>query len=141
MRKEIGLFCVIGWTLLIQLEDGHTLFDYDVGLNDIVQLMICPGLSKSSDTAAATTNGEVVAPVTMVNSKENGPVNCNWHSESEDESMDMVGLISHCLLIVVKWLVIRCFDWDIPPQNHCKLTFAWVDYTIATCIVASMLAN
>lgn len=24
----------------IQLEDGHTLFDYSVGLNDLVQLMV-----------------------------------------------------------------------------------------------------
>ena len=25
---------------LLQLEDGHTLFDYSVGLNDLVQLMV-----------------------------------------------------------------------------------------------------
>ena len=87
---------------MTQLEDGHTLFDYDVGLNDIVQLMIRPSLSRSSDTAAAATNGEVVAPVTMVNGKDNGAMNCNWHSESEEESVDMVCLVSHCLLIIVK---------------------------------------
>ena len=27
-------------TNLLQLEDGHTLFDYSVGLNDLVQLMV-----------------------------------------------------------------------------------------------------
>lgn len=27
-----------------QLEDGHSLFDYDVGLNDIIQLIIRPAL-------------------------------------------------------------------------------------------------
>lgn len=27
-------------SLFIQLEDGHTLFDYNVGLNDLVQLMV-----------------------------------------------------------------------------------------------------
>ena len=26
----------------LQLEDGHSLFDYDVGLNDTVQLMVRP---------------------------------------------------------------------------------------------------
>ena len=26
----------------MQLEDGHSLFDYDVGLNDIIQLMVRP---------------------------------------------------------------------------------------------------
>ena len=25
-----------------QLEDGHTLFDYDVGLNEIVQILVKP---------------------------------------------------------------------------------------------------
>ena len=28
--------------ICLQLEDGHSLFDYDVGLNDIVQLMVRP---------------------------------------------------------------------------------------------------
>ena len=27
------------------MEDGHSLFDYDVGLNDIIQLMIRPLLT------------------------------------------------------------------------------------------------
>ncbi|KAM6468358.1 E3 ubiquitin-protein ligase UHRF2 [Liasis olivaceus] len=35
-----------------QLEDGHTLFDYNVGLNDIVQLLIRP----ESDVPATTLN-------------------------------------------------------------------------------------
>ncbi len=32
------------------MEDGHTLFDYDVGLNDIVQLMIRVNLPEVKDT-------------------------------------------------------------------------------------------
>ncbi|XP_053321977.1 E3 ubiquitin-protein ligase UHRF2 [Spea bombifrons] len=36
-----------------QLEDGHTLFDYNVGLNDIVQLLI---RSQSDDAAASPTS-------------------------------------------------------------------------------------
>ncbi|XP_051499341.1 E3 ubiquitin-protein ligase UHRF2 isoform X4 [Apus apus] len=42
-----------------QLEDGHTLFDYNVGLNDIVQLLIRSG--SEAPTAASVTNrdGEV----------------------------------------------------------------------------------
>ena len=44
-----------------QLEDGHSLFDYDVGLNDIIQLMIRP-LPDSAHSAPPpdneTTNGE-----------------------------------------------------------------------------------
>jgi hypothetical protein len=31
------------------LEDGHTLFDYDVGLNDIVQLMVRVNVSEVKD--------------------------------------------------------------------------------------------
>ncbi|XP_074424505.1 E3 ubiquitin-protein ligase UHRF2-like isoform X1 [Larus michahellis] len=41
-----------------QLEDGHTLFDYDVGLNDIVQLLI-RSESEAPTTSVANQSGEV----------------------------------------------------------------------------------
>ena len=37
-----------------QMEDGHTLFDYDVGLNDIIQLLVrqvTPKKVKEIDTS------------------------------------------------------------------------------------------
>lgn len=43
-----------------QLEDGHTLFDYNVGLNDIVQLLI---------------RSESEAPTTVSMTDEDGEVN------------------------------------------------------------------
>ena len=47
-----------------QLEDGHTLFDYDVGLNEIVQILVKPVVS------------EKVSPRNSPKKKENGvPVN------------------------------------------------------------------
>ncbi|XP_055553981.1 E3 ubiquitin-protein ligase UHRF2-like isoform X2 [Falco biarmicus] len=41
-----------------QLEDGHTLFDYDVGLNDIVQLLI-RSESEAPTTSVTNQSGEV----------------------------------------------------------------------------------
>ncbi|KAM6364325.1 E3 ubiquitin-protein ligase UHRF2-like isoform 1-T1 [Pluvialis apricaria] len=41
-----------------QLEDGHTLFDYDVGLNDIVQLLI-RSASEAATTSVTNQGGEV----------------------------------------------------------------------------------
>ena len=39
------------------MEDGHTLFDYDVGLNDIVQLMIRVNMPELAGPSVAS-NGE-----------------------------------------------------------------------------------
>ena len=53
-----------------QLEDGHSLFDYDVGLNDIIQLMIRPHpvpthskqpLPDSTHSPHPTTNGDMAS--------------------------------------------------------------------------------
>uniref|UniRef100_A0A8C5TMR2 Ubiquitin-like domain-containing protein n=1 Tax=Malurus cyaneus samueli TaxID=2593467 RepID=A0A8C5TMR2_9PASS len=41
-----------------QLEDGHTLFDYNVGLNDIVQLLI-RSESEAPTTSVTNQDGEV----------------------------------------------------------------------------------
>ena len=67
------------------MEDGHTLFDYDVGLNDIVQLMIRPSYSDSNPSRtvaneASSWNGvQINGTDTM-----NGDSQC----ESDGEAMD-----------------------------------------------------
>ena len=50
-----------------QLEDGHSLFDYDVGLNDIIQLMIrpLPDSAHSAPPPDETTNGEACSQEDM----------------------------------------------------------------------------
>nr|XP_013813159.1 PREDICTED: E3 ubiquitin-protein ligase UHRF2-like [Apteryx mantelli mantelli] len=50
-----------------QLEDGHTLFDYDVGLNDIVQLLIRS--ESEAPTASVTNQGGEVNPCAVSNCK------------------------------------------------------------------------
>ncbi len=62
-----------------QLEDGHSLFDYDVGLNDIIQLMVRP-----AETSQPVSNG--------VTSHTNGASN-GRSSEEEEEEMDAVRMM------------------------------------------------
>lgn len=48
--------------LSLQMEDGHSLFDYSVGLNDIVQLLVrqspavLPAVSKEKDSELSDTD-------------------------------------------------------------------------------------
>ncbi|KAM9508249.1 E3 ubiquitin-protein ligase UHRF2 isoform 1-T1 [Guaruba guarouba] len=51
-----------------QLEDGHTLFDYNVGLNDIVQLLI-RSESEATTTASVTDDDGDVSPCAASNCK------------------------------------------------------------------------
>ncbi|KAJ7425405.1 E3 ubiquitin-protein ligase UHRF2 [Pitangus sulphuratus] len=51
-----------------QLEDGHTLFDYNVGLNDIVQLLI-RSESEAPTTASVTNQDGEVNPCAVSNCK------------------------------------------------------------------------
>ena len=77
-----------------QLEDGHTLFDYDVGLNDIVQLMIRPALSICNNMVLETGEKSITASNLnggLVNGNEGGGINGHSHSESDQERMDVVG--------------------------------------------------
>ena len=80
------------------MEDSHTLFDYDVGLNDIVQLMIRPSFSGCSEgkistavineaTKASSLNG------VHVNGAKKEAVNGDSQSESDEEAMDTVGVL------------------------------------------------
>uniref|UniRef100_A0A8C0EG16 E3 ubiquitin-protein ligase UHRF n=1 Tax=Bubo bubo TaxID=30461 RepID=A0A8C0EG16_BUBBB len=50
-----------------QLEDGHTLFDYNVGLNDIVQLLIRS--ESEAPTTASVTDQDEVNPCAVSNCK------------------------------------------------------------------------
>ncbi|KFM73682.1 E3 ubiquitin-protein ligase UHRF1, partial [Stegodyphus mimosarum] len=44
-----------------QLEDGHTLFDYDVGLNDIIQILVRqPDPTKEQTTMSSKTSNSTV---------------------------------------------------------------------------------
>jgi hypothetical protein len=45
----------------LQLEDDHTIFDYDVGLSDIVQLMIRVNVPDVKDTTQPSTSIEYSA--------------------------------------------------------------------------------
>uniref|UniRef100_A0A8D0GGN8 Ubiquitin-like domain-containing protein n=1 Tax=Sphenodon punctatus TaxID=8508 RepID=A0A8D0GGN8_SPHPU len=50
-----------------QLEDGHTLFDYNVGLNDIVQLLIRS--ESDAPTTSLTNEDRGLNPRVVVNCK------------------------------------------------------------------------
>ena len=70
----------------MQLEDGHSLFDYDVGLNDTVQLMVRPvaTLPAAADTgASAAQNGN------ETHRRDNGT-----DSASDDNIMESVSKCS-----------------------------------------------
>uniref|UniRef100_A0A4W6ESU2 Ubiquitin-like domain-containing protein n=1 Tax=Lates calcarifer TaxID=8187 RepID=A0A4W6ESU2_LATCA len=50
-----------------QMEDGHTIFDYNVGLNDIVQLLVRQKMApvnviKTASTSAQTNTPELIDP-------------------------------------------------------------------------------
>uniref|UniRef100_G1N5I5 E3 ubiquitin-protein ligase UHRF n=1 Tax=Meleagris gallopavo TaxID=9103 RepID=G1N5I5_MELGA len=55
-------------TIIEELEDGHTLFDYNVGLNDIVQLLI-RSESEAPATASVTDQDGEVNPCSISNCK------------------------------------------------------------------------
>ncbi|ELU05907.1 hypothetical protein CAPTEDRAFT_221977 [Capitella teleta] len=46
------------------MVDGHSLFDYNVGLNEIIQIMVRPAPPKASTSQPATTNGATEAATT-----------------------------------------------------------------------------
>ena len=69
----------------LQLEDGHSLFDYDVGLNDIIQLMIRP--------ASATHTSQQNGGRGQGEGRENGE-----HSETAEE---METVATHAQLVSI----------------------------------------
>ncbi|XP_002740994.1 E3 ubiquitin-protein ligase UHRF1-like [Saccoglossus kowalevskii] len=90
-----------------QLEDGHTLFDYDVGLNEIVQIMVrqCLPLQASLPVNSANCNGYIsdssdVAMETgeAIGSDTAGPSSSHdENEENETGSIYRVGDIVDCL--------------------------------------------
>ena len=49
----LAMFVV--WFMWPQLVDGHTLFDYNVGLNEIIQILLHKPLPSSAVTASDET--------------------------------------------------------------------------------------
>ncbi|XP_066036946.1 E3 ubiquitin-protein ligase UHRF2 isoform X4 [Chamaea fasciata] len=74
-----------------QLEDGHTLFDYNVGLNDIVQLLIRSD-SEAPTTASVTDQDGEVNPSAVSNCK-------NKVKETNSGSPSQPSTSSHSFLI------------------------------------------
>uniref|UniRef100_A0A8C2IFH7 E3 ubiquitin-protein ligase UHRF n=1 Tax=Cyprinus carpio TaxID=7962 RepID=A0A8C2IFH7_CYPCA len=66
------------------MEDGQTLFDYNVGLNDIVQLLI-----RSQTDGVAS----VVSPATVANSNGNGSKPCSPAPESQPSTSSQTFLV------------------------------------------------
>ena len=66
-----------------QLEDGHSLFDYNVGLNEIIQIMIRPaGLAtkpkeETKKKKDVNENGESSGDESVASDKENQKANIN----------------------------------------------------------------
>ncbi|XP_051536879.1 E3 ubiquitin-protein ligase UHRF2-like [Myxocyprinus asiaticus] len=97
-----------------QMEDGQTLFDYNVGLNDIVQLLIrsqtdppdSPALNNgegvtcivtppttASVPISATPTTTVVSPATICDSNGNGSKSCSPVSDSQPSTSGRTFLI------------------------------------------------
>uniref|UniRef100_A0A671PZS6 E3 ubiquitin-protein ligase UHRF n=1 Tax=Sinocyclocheilus anshuiensis TaxID=1608454 RepID=A0A671PZS6_9TELE len=72
-----------------QMEDGQTLFDYNVGLNDIVQLLI----RSQTDPPDSPSLNNVVSPATIANSNGNGSKPCSPVSDSEPSTSSRTLLI------------------------------------------------
>ena len=64
-------------TPLLQLEDGHTLFDYSVGLNDLVQLMV-------------RAEEPIQVPTNEADKKVNGYVSSDEESSKSDKENQRV---------------------------------------------------
>lgn len=77
--------------LLLQLEDGHTLFDYDVGLNDIIQLMVRPIMTQAMPPPVRAVPPPAPPQAGTSTTCKNGTENGNGvASGSEEDCMDTV---------------------------------------------------
>lgn len=75
----------------VQLEDGHTLFDYNVGLNDIVQLLI-RSESDAPTTPLTKKDGKSV-PCSVANCKDKIKQGANSGSSNEPSTSSRTFLI------------------------------------------------
>lgn len=93
----------------LQLEDGNTLFDYDVGLNDIIQLLVRPVLTPVTNGAAVNGTRNHKGSVQNGTNDQNGSSDQNGtsdqnqngtsvqngtESDNEEECMDLVSEVS-----------------------------------------------
>ena len=85
---QYSYVCSVLVSFLSQLEDGHTLFDYDVGLNDIVQLMIRPSFNESKLTSNEATKLTSWNSVQINGTDEKEVMNGDSQCESDGEAMD-----------------------------------------------------
>ena len=133
---------------LSQLEDGHTLFDYDVGLNDIVQLMIRPNFtdSKPSRTDTKETSSWNGIQINGTDKKEvmNGDSQC----ESDEEAMDTdsVGItcmnilltLHNCdlgVMIVFELCCTMLIGTELLPSSICS-SLPWTTHSVGYSIAA-----
>ena len=83
------------------MEDGHSLFDYDVGLNDIIQIFVRPPqavLSNGHDSEQSTTVTNGHQSITNGHTS-NGHVSLETSTNGDEvETMETVCL-SMCLYI------------------------------------------
>ncbi|XP_073791703.1 E3 ubiquitin-protein ligase UHRF2 [Danio rerio] len=120
-----------------QMEDGQTLFDYNVGLNDIVQLLIrsqtdppdSPALNNGegvvctaappttstpvSDTPTGTPTAEVVSPATVENSNGNESKSCSPASDSQPSTSSRTFLIDPGIGVFKVNELVDCRDVSI----------------------------
>ena len=85
--------------LFLQLEDGHSLFDYDVGLNDIIQLMVRPAPVDPAPPCRAVQNGGTGEKEEERNGT-GGEEMLNGDSEDEVvESMEVVSWMQQAVVL------------------------------------------
>ena len=74
--------------LSLQLEDGHTLFDYNVGLNEIVQLMIKTAIPPTDSNNNGKTAQEE-AKKSLEKESTDSFEKANGHVSNEDQVINM----------------------------------------------------
>lgn len=82
----------------MQLEDGHTLFDYDVGLNVLIQLMIRVKPAAAAETATLSTSAKAQpkdGAEENISDKENNEV---YPAGAERNYLNCINIITHKII-------------------------------------------
>ena len=115
---------------MFQLEDGNSLFDYDVGLNDIIQLMVRPLPTHSvspQPTKPTTTNGHTCSPTQNGSGalqNGNGTVqngNGTVENGGEDEEMaveEEIGVYRVSELTLANHTTLWCRPYTVNPLSN-----------------------
>ena len=122
---------------IVQLEDGHTLFDYDVGLNDLIQLMVRVKPAMAADAPPTPTTTAQAEPKDggeeNVSDKENKEVNINdyvlYHSVNS--------VLVTCWLAVI-WIRLREMDRVCVCVCMCVCVHVCVCVCVFTCVCMCM---